>query len=141
MTVPKFTGEVTGRPPREFEIEAERLHFQTQEMIKKDKIHQEEMREIFTKNPHYHLMKMTDIETEALGFQRNENGQLLKGNGERATEADEERLQKRIERVMLSNNPLFDEYDVQYKDGFIYPVDWRVMKHKEREKVTRGSNL
>ena len=141
MTVPNFTGEVTGRPPREFEIEAERLHFQTQEMIKKDKIHQEEMREIFTKNPHYHLMKMTDIETEALGFQRNENGQLLKGNGERATEADEERLQKRIERVMLSNNPLFDEYDVQYKDGFIYPVDWRVIKHKEREKVTRGSNL
>lgn len=130
-----------GRPPREFEIEAERMHMEVQEMMKKDKIYQTEMREMYTKNPHYHLMKMTDIETEALGFQRNENGQLFKGNGEKASEADEERLEKRIERVMLTNNPLFDEYDSQYKDGLIYPIDWKVIKHKEKEEATKGSNL
>ena len=130
-----------GKPPREFEIEAERMHIQVQEMMKKNKIHQTEMREMYTKNPHYHLMKMTDIETEALGFQRNENGQLLKGNGDKASEADEERLQKRIEKVMLTNNPLFDDYDSQYKDDLIYPVDWKVIKHKEKEEASKGSNL
>ena len=112
--------EGKGKPPREFEIEAERMHIQVQEMMKKNKIHQTEMREMYTKN---------------------ENGQLLKGNGDKASEADEERLEKRVEKVMLTNNPLFDDNDSQYKDGLIYPIDWKVIKHKEKKEASKGSNL
>ena len=122
-----------------FTKDAEMYHEQIQEMYKKDKKMQEEMREEFSHNPDGQRRRFEDIEAQALGFRYNEMNELVDEKGRKVSENDTKKLEKNITEAMLNTNPLFIEMELQYKDGLIYPKDWKKLKEESKKAKTRGS--
>jgi|TARA_R100000988_G_scaffold85089_1_gene48032 hypothetical protein len=122
-------------PPYDpFLADAKRFHEETQEMYKKDNKQQEALRLQFTTNPDGLRRRLEDIEARALGFKYDEMNVVVNiQTNQPVKESDVKLLNKNIEEAMLkSEHELFAEFEMQYKDGFIYPVDW---KNKKVEKA------
>tara|TARA_R110002020_G_scaffold199089_1_gene400499 strand:+ start:87 stop:476 length:390 start_codon:yes stop_codon:yes gene_type:complete len=115
-------------------------HKSIQEMYKTDNKMQEELMELFTTEPGlYEILKST--ESKALGFTYNENGILVDMITKKvASEENNEKVQRNINKLMLTPaNPLFLKQDLQYKDGLIYPIDFKDIKQEKLEEKTRGN--
>ena len=119
--------------------DAEMFHEITQDLYKKDKEMQEDMREYYSQNPDGLRRRLEDIEANALGFYYNEMNVLEDESGKTASEKDIKKVEENIAEAMLVSNPLFIEQNLQYRDKLIYPKDWKQLKKEEREIGTRGS--
>jgi len=122
----------------DFDFTADYVHTETQEMYKKDNIMQKDLRETFTQMPIHQRERFELIESQALGFIKNEGGDYETVNGSPASEKDVEQIMDEVDERMLQNNPLYVDFDLQYRDGFIFPKDRKDIKEAKKEKFTRG---
>ena len=115
---------------REFTKGGENYHLQITEMYVKDRVLQEEMHKEFTQEPADFREKMSYIEETAHGLQKTEQGYLNTSSKKKATEKDIEKLTKAIDGAMLRMNPKIAEHNLQYKDGFFIPLDFKPLSEK-----------
>lgn len=122
----------------DFDFTADYVHNETQEMYKKDNIMQKDLRETFTQMPLHQRERFELIESQALGFFKSENGGYESTDGKKASEKDVDNIMSEVDERMLQNNPLYIDFDLQYKDGLIFPMDRKDIKEAKKEKFTRG---
>lgn len=113
---------------REFNATAEWAHEETQELYKSDNILQEELKNTFSQKPTHERERYEIIESQALGFKQDGNGNFVTIKGENIKESDLNLLMENIDNAMLRNNPLYEEHNLQYRDGLIFPKNFKDMK-------------
>ena len=116
----------------EWESFGEEVHFKITEDMKKDRLLQENLRLQFTQEPEDFRERMMDIEATAHGLRKIDDGYLDTGTQKMATEVQMEKLTKATDDAMLRLNPKMAEYELQYKDGFIIPLDNKTLIEKEK---------
>ena len=74
---------------------------------------------------------MMDIAATAHGLRKVDDGYLDTGTQKMASEVQMEKLTKATDDAMLRLNPKMAEHNLQYKDGFIIPLNTKTLKEKE----------
>ena len=115
---------------REFEKGGENYHSQIIEMYVKDKVLQEQMREEFTQEPKDFRKRMMDIEATAHGLQKRESDYFNTSSKKQASEKEMEKLLKATDDAMLRQNPKIAENNLEYKGGFIIPLNYKALSEK-----------
>jgi len=109
----------------------EKVHNAIIEMFQKDRIFQENLRSEFTQEPEDFRERMMDIEATAHGLRKIDNGYLNTATKKMASESEMEKLVKATDDAMLRLNPKMAEHDLQYKDGFFIPLNFKELREKE----------
>tara|TARA_R110000824_G_scaffold131408_2_gene293452 strand:- start:165 stop:542 length:378 start_codon:yes stop_codon:yes gene_type:complete len=115
---------------REFDKQGEDFHNQITELYKKDRILQQDSRLEFTQEPEDFRERMMDIEATAQGLRKVDEGYLDTGTQKIATGLQMEKLVKATDDAMLRLNPKMAEENLQYKDGFFIPLNFKELKEK-----------
>jgi len=115
---------------REFDKQGEDFHNQIIELYKKDRILQQELRLEFTQKPEDFRERMINIEATAYGLRKVDDGYLDTGTQKMANEVQMEKLTKATDDAMLRLNPIMAEHNLQYKDGFFIPLNFKELKEK-----------
>ena len=115
----------------EWEKLNERVHFEITDSMKKDRVFQENTRLMYTQEPEDFRERMMDIEATAHGLRKVDDGYLDTGTQKMASEVQMEKLTKATDDAMLRLNPKMAEHNLQYKDGFIIPLNTKTLKEKE----------
>ena len=97
----------------------------------KDRLLQEQMKEQFTNEPEDFRNLMMGIEATVQGLRKVDDGYLDTGTQKMASEVQMEKLTKATDDAMLRLNPKMAEHNLQYKDGFIIPLNTKTLKEKE----------
>jgi len=113
---------------REFNATAEWAHEETQELYKSDNKMQEELRNTFSQKPIHERERYEIIESQAMGYKKNADGVFVTLKGESLKDNDMELLMENIDNAMLRSNPLYEEHNLQYRDGLIYPKNFKDMR-------------
>lgn len=121
---------------REFTRQGERnLEFLV-DLYRKDKGYQEELREHFTNNPQSMREMLLRIEAGASDLEFID-GEIVDQNGNPADEMTQEAINNRVDEQMLLSNGAIREQQLQYKDGFFIPLDYRDLKEMQRTEGIR----
>lgn len=121
---------------REFTRQGERnLEFLV-DLYRKDKGFQEEMREHFTTTPNSMREMLLRIEAGASDLEYID-GEIVDQNGDPADEMTQETINNRVDEQMLLSNGAIREQQLQYKDGFFTPLDYRDLKEMQRTEGIR----
>ena len=115
---------------REFTKAGDNFHTQLTEMYVKDKQLQKRMREEFTQEPEDFRERMMDIEATAHGLRKTERGYFNTSNKKQATDEEMEKLLNATDDAMLRMNPKMAENNLQFKDGFIIPLNFKELSDK-----------
>ena len=115
---------------REFDRQGEDFHNQIVELYKKDRIFQQDSHSEFTQEPEDFRERMMDIEATAHGLRKVDNGYLNTATKMMASEGEMEKLVKATDDAMLRLNPKMAEKNLQYKDGFFIPLNFKELKEK-----------
>tara|TARA_R100001443_G_scaffold115219_1_gene132505 strand:- start:37 stop:408 length:372 start_codon:yes stop_codon:yes gene_type:complete len=115
---------------REFTKAGDNFHTQLTEMYVKDKQLQKRMREEFTQEPEDFRERMMDIEATAHGLRKTERGYFNTSNKKQATDEEMEKLLNATDDAMLRQNPKMAEKNLQFKDGFIIPLNFKELSDK-----------
>tara|TARA_R100000541_G_scaffold23993_1_gene33763 strand:- start:296 stop:667 length:372 start_codon:yes stop_codon:yes gene_type:complete len=115
---------------REFTKAGDNFHIQLTEMYVKDKQLQKQMREEFTQEPEDFRDRMMDIEATAHGLRKTEGGYFNTSSKKQATDEEMEKLLKATDDAMLRMNPKMAENNLQFKDGFIIPLNFKELSEK-----------
>ena len=115
---------------REFTKAGDNFHTQLTEMYVKDKQLQKQMREEFTQEPEDFRERMMDIEATAQGLRKTEQGYFNTSSKKQATDKEMEKLLKATDDAMLRQNPKMIERNLQFKDGFIIPLNFKELSDK-----------
>ena len=86
---------------------------------------------MYTQEPEDFRERMMDIEATAHGLRKVDDGYLDTGTQKMASEVQMEKLTKATDDAMLRLNPKMAEHNLQYKDGFIIPLNIKTLKEKE----------
>ena len=108
---------------REFDEGGEDYHNQIIEMYKKDKNLQNQMREQFTQSPKDFRKRMMQIEAIAQGFKKIDEQYFNNQTRKTATDVEIEKINKATDDAMLRQNPDMVKRNLQFKDGFIIPLN------------------
>jgi len=106
------------------------------EMYMKDKKLQADLREYFTQEPASMREMFLRIEAGAADCEFIE-GQIINEEGEPANEMVVESINDSVDRQMLAANFQIREQQLQYKDGFFVPLDYRDLKEMKRTEGIR----
>tara|TARA_R110002124_G_scaffold189446_1_gene356738 strand:- start:447 stop:821 length:375 start_codon:yes stop_codon:yes gene_type:complete len=106
------------------------LHAGIIEMYLKDRLFQEQMREEFTQNPKDFRERMMQIEATAQGLQKRESDYFNTSSKKQASEKEMEKLLKATDDAMLRQNPKIAENNLEYKGGFIIPLNYKALSEK-----------
>tara|TARA_R110002020_G_C16150283_1_gene762613 strand:+ start:621 stop:989 length:369 start_codon:yes stop_codon:yes gene_type:complete len=117
---------------RDFLHTANYVHNEIQEVFKSDKNHQEELRNTFTQEPSHERQRYEIIESQAMGYKKNADGVFVTLKGENLKENDMELLMENIDNAMLRNNPLYEKYNLEFKEGFIIPKNLKEFKEDNK---------
>jgi hypothetical protein len=121
---------------REFTRQGERnLEFLV-DLYRKDKAYQEELREHFTNNPQSMREMLLRIEAGASDLEFID-GEIVDQNGNPVDEMAQEAINNRVDEQMLLSNGAIREQQLQYKDGFFIPLDYRDLKEMQRTEGIR----
>jgi len=104
---------------REFTEQGNYFHTGITEMYIKDKQLQKQMREEFTQEPKDFRERMMDIEATAQGLQQKDGAYFNTSSKKQATDD-----------AMLRQNPKMVEHNLQFKDGFIIPLNFKELSDK-----------
>tara|TARA_R100000544_G_scaffold29292_1_gene15667 strand:- start:108 stop:479 length:372 start_codon:yes stop_codon:yes gene_type:complete len=115
---------------REFTEQGNYFHVGITEMYIKDKQLQKQMREEFTQEPKDFRERMMDIEATAQGLQKKNSAYFNTSSKQQATEKEMEKLFKATDDAMLRQNPKMAENNLQFKDGFIIPLNSKELEEK-----------
>ena len=115
---------------REFTKAGDNFHIQLTEMYVKDKQLQKQMREEFTQEPKDFRERMMDIEATAQGLQKKNSAYFNTSSKQQATDEQMEKLFKATDDAMLRQNPKMAENNLQFKDGFIIPLNSKELEEK-----------
>ena len=115
---------------RLFDKQGEDFHNQITELYKKDRVLQETMRLEFTEEPEDFRERMMYIEATAHGLRKIDNGYLNTATKKMASESEMEKLVKATDDAMLRLNPKMAEENLQYKDGFFIPLNFKELTKK-----------
>jgi len=115
---------------REFTKGGEDYHAKITEMYIKDRVLQEQMKIEFTENPEEFRERMMQIEATAHGMRKSDDGYLDTGTYKQATEIQIEKLTEATDGAMLRMNPKIAEHNLQYKDGFFIPLNFKELIEK-----------
>tara|TARA_R110000744_G_C18915133_1_gene511082 strand:+ start:38 stop:406 length:369 start_codon:yes stop_codon:yes gene_type:complete len=108
---------------REFDEGGEDYHNQIIEMYKKDKNLQNQMRGQFTQSPKDFRKRMMQIEATAQGFKKIDEQYFNNQTRKTATDVEIEKINKATDDAMLRQNPDMVKRNLQFKDGFIIPLN------------------
>tara|TARA_R110000796_G_scaffold61005_1_gene141135 strand:- start:440 stop:808 length:369 start_codon:yes stop_codon:yes gene_type:complete len=108
---------------REFDEGGEDYHNQIIEMYKKDKNLQNQMRGQFTQSPKDFRKRMMQIEATAQGFKKIDEQYFNNETRKTATDVEIEKINKATDDAMLRQNPDMVKRNLQFKDGFIIPLN------------------
>ena len=100
------------------------------EMFVKDNQLQKQMREEFTQKPKDFRERMMYIEATAQGLQQKDGAYFNTSSKKRATDGEMEKLMKATDSAMLRQNPKMVEHNLQFKDGFIIPLNFEEILEK-----------
>ena len=94
---------------------------------------QEELRQIMTEENKQLNKRLSDIEAQALGLQKDAMDNLTDINsGAVVSKEKTEQFQENVEKAMLSvPHETFTDNKMQYKGGKIIPIDWKDVKKNE----------
>jgi len=106
------------------------------EMYMKDKKLQADLREYFTQEPTSMREMFLRIEAGAADCEFIE-GEIINDVGEPADEMIVGAINDAVDRQMLAANPQIREQQLQYKDGFFVPLDYRDLKEMKRTEGIR----
>jgi len=106
------------------------------EMYMKDKKLQADLREYFTQEPASMREMFLRIEAGAADCEFIE-GQIINEAGEPANDMVVESINDSVDRQMLATNPQIREQQLQYRDGFFVPLDYRDLKEMKRTEGIR----
>jgi len=106
------------------------------EMYMKDKKLQADLREYFTQEPTSMREMFLRIEAGAADCEFIE-GEIINDMGEPADEMIVGAINDAVDRQMLAANPQIREQQLQYKDGFFVPLDYRDLKEMKRTEGIR----
>ena len=115
---------------REFTEQGNYFHVGITEMYIKDKQLQKQMREEFTQEPKDFRERMMDIEATAQGLQKKNSAYFNTSSKQQATEKEMKKLFKATDDAMLRQNPKMAENNLQFKDGFIIPLNSKELEEK-----------
>ena len=115
---------------REFKDTGQYFHNGITEMYIKDKQLQKQMREEFTQEPKDFRERMMYIEATAQGLQQKDGAYFNTSSKKQATDEEMEKLFKATDDAMLRQNPKMVEHNLQFKDGFIIPLNFKEMIEK-----------
>ena len=115
---------------REFTEQGDYFHVGITEMYIKDKQLQQQMREEFTQEPKDFRERMMDIEATAQGLQKKDSAYFNTSSKQQATEKEIKKLFKATDDAMLRQNPKMAENNLQFKDGFIIPLNFEEILEK-----------
>ena len=115
---------------REFTEQGNYFHVGITEMYIKDKQLQKQMREEFTQEPKDFRERMMDIEATAQGLQKKNSAYFNTSSKQQATDEQMEKLFKATDDAMLRQNPKMAENNLQFKDGFIIPLNSKELEEK-----------
>ena len=115
---------------REFTAQGDYFHVGITEMYIKDKQLQQEMRKEFTQEPKDFRERMMDIEATAQGLQKKDGAYFNTSSKQQATDEQMEKLMKATDDAMLRQNPKMVENNLQFKDGFIIPLNFKELSDK-----------
>jgi hypothetical protein len=115
---------------REFKDTGQYFHNGIIEMFVKDKQLQKQMREEFTQKPEDFRERMMYIEATAQGLQQKDGAYFNTSSKKQATDEEMEKLFKATDDAMLRQNPKMVEHNLQFKDGFIIPLNFKEMIEK-----------
>tara|TARA_R110001592_G_scaffold280_2_gene1547 strand:- start:1702 stop:2061 length:360 start_codon:yes stop_codon:yes gene_type:complete len=113
-----------------FTEQGDYFHVGITEMYIKDKQLQKQMREEFTQEPKDFRERMMDIEATAQGLQKKDSAYFNTSSKQQATEKEMEKLFKATDDAMLRQNPKMAENNLQFKDGFIIPLNSKELEEK-----------
>tara|TARA_R100000900_G_scaffold114049_2_gene89026 strand:- start:348 stop:719 length:372 start_codon:yes stop_codon:yes gene_type:complete len=115
---------------REFTAQGDYFHVGITEMYIKDKQLQKQMREEFTQEPEDFRERMMYIEATAQGLQQKDGAYFNTSSKKQATSEEMEKLLKATDDAMLRQNPKMVEHNLQFKDGFIIPLNFKELSDK-----------
>ena len=115
---------------REFTEQGDYFHTGITAMYIKDKQLQNQMREEFTQNPKDFRKRMMQIEATAQGLQKRESDYFNTSSKKQASEKEMEKLLKATDDAMLRQNPEIAENNLEYKGGFIIPLNYKALSEK-----------
>lgn len=115
---------------REFTEQGNYFHTGITKMYIKDKQLQKQMREEFTQEPKDFRERMMDIEATAQGLQQKDGAYFNTSSKKQATDEEMEKLMKATDDAMLRQNPKMVEHNLQFKDGFIIPLNSKELSDK-----------
>ncbi len=115
---------------REFKDTGQYFHNGIIEMFVKDKQLQKQMREEFTQKPEDFRERMMYIEATAQGLQQKDGVYFNTSSKKQATDEEMEKLLKATDDAMLRQNPNMVEHNLQFKDGFIIPLNFKEIIEK-----------
>ena len=115
---------------REFKDTGQYFHNGIIEMFVKDKQLQKQMREEFTQKPEDFRERMMYIEATAQGLQQKDGAYFNTSSKKQATDEEMEKLLKATDDAMLRQNPNMVEHNLQFKDGFIIPLNFKEIIEK-----------
>ena len=115
---------------REFKDTGQYFHNGIIEMFVKDKQLQKQMREEFTQEPEDFRERMMYIEATAQGLQQKDGAYFNTSSKKQATSEEMEKLLKATDDAMLRQNPKMAEHNLQFKDGFIIPLNSKELEEK-----------
>jgi hypothetical protein len=115
---------------REFKDTGQYFHNGIIKMYIKDKQLQKQMREDFTQEPKDFRERMMDIEATAQGLQQKDGAYFNTSSKKQATDEEMEKLFKATDDAMLRQNPKMVEHNLQFKDGFIIPLNFKELSDK-----------
>ena len=67
-----------------------------------------------------------------MGYKKNADGVFVTLKGENLKENDMELLMENIDNAMLRNNPLYEKYNLEFKEGFIIPKNLKEFKEDNK---------
>ena len=106
------------------------------EMYMKDKKLQADLHEYFTQEPTSMREMFLRIEAGAADCEFIE-GEIINDAGEPADEMIVGAINDAVDRQMLASNPQIREQQLQYRDGFFVPLDYRDLKEMKRTEGIR----
>ncbi len=121
---------------REFTRQGERNLDFLLDLYRKDKGYQQELREHFTNNPQSMREMLLRIEASASDLEFID-GEIVDQGGTPADELTQEKINNRVDEQMLLSNGTIREQQLQYKDGFFIPLDYRDLKEMQRTEGVR----
>ena len=118
---------------RDFERQGKDINFRLgEEIFKKDKVMQQQLKDQFTSYPPAFREQMERIEAGAKGFTIQDGYPVNNQTGEPASEMEYNSIQQATDSAMLRQNPEIERNNLRYENGFFIPLDYKKLLEKER---------